>query len=159
MAPINTGAPAPDFTLDADNGKPFTLSHHLGKPVAIYFYAEDDSGGCVIENQEFSELSGAFAKAGVTLVGISPDTIKKHLTFKAKYGLKPLLLADPEHSVIDAYGLWDHKKMFGHEFMGVIRGSYLIDSSGKIAGYYRASRIKGHAQTLLNAARALTASQ
>src|SRR4051794_7995235 len=121
MAPLPVGHRAPDFTLDDNRGESFKLSTHRGRPVVVEFYCEDDSGGCVIENQEFSALMPEFEKLGVPVVAISPQDVASHRKFSAKYGFKPPLLADPECKAIEAYGLWAQKKLWGHEFTGVLR--------------------------------------
>jgi len=142
---------APDFTLPLDDGTSFTLSAQRGSPVVLCFYPEDDSGGCVNENQEFSELSTAFAERGAKLVGISPDTIESHQKFRKKYNLLVPLAADPDHLAIEAFGLWQLKKLYGREFMGLIRTSVIIDAEGKVARIIRATRIAGHAAKMLDA--------
>jgi peroxiredoxin Q/BCP len=151
MSTLHEGEPAPDFTLPLDDGTTFTLSDHRGQPVVLYFYPEDDSGGCVDENIEFSERADQFAAAGAKLVGISPDTIESHIRFRRKYGLNVALAADPERTVVERYGLWQLKKLYGREFMGLIRTSFIIDAEGRIARIMRATRIKGHAQKMLDA--------
>ena len=155
---LETGAAAPDFTLPDDRGERVSLKQHQGHPMVVEFYCEDDSGGCVIENQEFSALVPEFDKLNIPVVGISPQDVETHRKFGAKYGFAQPLLADPGLEAIKAYGLWAEKKLWGHEFMGVLRVTYLIDAKGKIAGVFKASRIKGHAQKVLNAARELAAS-
>ena len=155
MSTLHEGEPAPDFTLPLDDGTTFTLSDHRGQPVVLYFYPEDDSGGCVDENIEFSERADQFAAASAKLVGISPDTIESHIRFRRKYGLNVPLAADPERTVVERYGLWQLKKLYGREFMGLIRTSFIIDAEGRIARIMRATRIKCHAQKMLDA---LTAS-
>ncbi|MEO8757160.1 MAG: peroxiredoxin [Devosia sp.] len=152
---LQTGQTAPDFTLTDDRGSSFRLRDHRGKPVILEFYCEDDSGGCVTENQEFSALAPEFAELGATLVAISPQDVATHKKFSAKYGFAHPLLADPDRKAIEPYGLWQQKKLWGHEFMGVVRVTYLIDAAGKIAGVFKASRIKGHAQKVLDATRQL----
>jgi peroxiredoxin Q/BCP len=158
MAMLEAGSPAPDFTLPDDRGGSFNLKGQRGHPVVLEFYCEDDSGGCVTENQEFSALAPEFARLGVALVGISPQDVGSHRKFSEKYGFVHPLLADPSLAAIKAYGLWEQKKLWGHEFMGVLRVTYLIDADGRIAGVFKASRIKGHAQKVLDAARQLAAS-
>jgi thioredoxin-dependent peroxiredoxin len=138
-----------------DDGTSLTLSQQRGRRLVLYFYPEDDSGGCLNENQEFSALSGAFAQRGVTLVGISPDDIETHRRFRAKYGLLVPLAADPNRVAIEAFGLWQLKKLYGREFMGLIRTSFIIDIDGRIARAIRATRIIGHAQKMLDALDAL----
>lgn len=151
MTHLQPGDPAPDFTLPRDDGSSFTLSAERGKPVVIFFYPEDDSGGCVDENVEFSDLSAQFAARGAVLVGISPDDLASHAKFRAKYGLQVPLAADPDHLAIEAFGLWQMKKLYGREFMGLIRTSFIIGADGRIARILRATRIKGHAAKMLTA--------
>ena len=158
MAMLDPGRPAPDFTLSDHRGGRFTLSSQRGRPVVLAFYCEDDSGGCVLENQEFSALMPEFERAGATVVAISPQDVESHRKFAARYGFAQPLLADPERAAIEPYGLWQLKKLWGHEFMGVVRVTYLIDAEGRVAGVFKASRIKGHAQKVLDAVRKLAAS-
>jgi peroxiredoxin Q/BCP len=157
MAMLESGATAPDFTLTDDRGGSFRLRDHKGHPVVLEFYCEDDSGGCVIENQEFSALVPEFEKVGAKVVAISPQDVESHRKFSAKYGFAQPLLADPDRTAIEPYGLWQQKKLWGHEFMGVVRVTYLIGAKGKVAGVFKASRIKGHAQKVLDATRQLAA--
>ena len=156
MTHLKAGAPAPDFTLALDEGGGFTLSAQRGKPVVIFFYPEDDSGGCTDENVEFSDLSVEFAARGAVLLGISPNDIDSHKKFRAKYELKVPLAADPERLAIEGFGIWQLKKLYGREFMGLIRTSFIIDAQGKIAAIVRATRIKGHAAKVLAALDELT---
>lgn len=157
MAMLAEGQTAPDFTLPDERGGTFKLSAERGHPVVLEFYCEDDSGGCVTENQEFSELMPEFGKLGVPVVAISPQDLQSHKKFAAKYGFAQPLLADPDLKAIKAYGLWEKKKLWGNEFMGVLRVTYLVDSKGKIAKVIPAKRIKGHAQKVLEAAQTLAA--
>jgi peroxiredoxin Q/BCP len=153
MTQPQTGANAPDFTLPRDDGSVFTLSAHRGKRVVLYFYPEDDSGGCTDENVEFSALLPEFTEAGAELVGISPNDIGSHQKFRAKYGLQVPLVADTERTAIEAFGLWQLKKLYGREFMGLIRTSFIIGADGRIENVIRATRIKGHAAKVLAALR------
>jgi thioredoxin-dependent peroxiredoxin len=151
MTTLGEGDAAPDFTLPLDDGTSFTLSSERGRPVVLFFYPQDDSGGCVDENQEFSERADQFAALGARLVGISPDSLDSHRKFRGKYDLKVPLAADPDHQAIEAFGLWQMKSLYGREFLGLIRTSFIIDADGKIARIVRATRIKGHAQKMLEA--------
>jgi thioredoxin-dependent peroxiredoxin len=154
LTTLREGDPAPDFTLPLDDGTSFTLFHHRGQRVVLFFYPEDDSGGCVDENIEFSERAEQFAALGARLVGISPDTVESHTRFRRKYGLKVPLAADPDRTAVEAYGLWQLKKLYGREFMGLIRTTFVVDAEGRIARIIRATRIKGHAQKVLEAVQA-----
>ncbi|WP_323015047.1 peroxiredoxin [Devosia sp.] len=151
MPALAEGAPAPDFTLPLDDGSVFQLSARRDRAVVLYFYPQDDSGGCVDENQEFSALAGEFARRGADLVGISPDTLDSHVKFRRKYDLAVPLAADPERIAIEAFGLWQLKSLYGRQFMGLVRTSFLIGEDGRIARVVRATRIKGHAQKMLDA--------
>jgi peroxiredoxin Q/BCP len=151
MTELREGDVAPDFTLPLDDGSSFTLSAEKGRPVVLYFYPEDDSGGCTDENREFSDRAKAFADLGARLVGISPDTVESHIKFRKKYGLVLPLASDPDHLAIEPFGLWKLKKLYGREFMGLIRTSFIVGADGKVARITRATRILGHAQKMLEA--------
>ena len=150
------GAAAPDYELTTDTYQKFRLSSQLGRPVILYFYPQDDTEGCTLENIEFPDLMPEFRKLKAAVVGISPDTVEKHCTFRDKYNLGVPLASDPDHAVIDAYGLWQLKKLWGVEFMGVKRATVIIDTDGKLAAVIHATRIKGHAAKVLDAVRAIT---
>lgn len=150
------GAAAPDFELTTDAYETFRLGRHLGRPVVLYFYPQDDTEGCTLENIEFTDLMPEFRKLKAVVVGISPDTVEKHCTFRDKYNLGVPLASDPDHAVIDAYGLWQLKKLWGVEFMGVERATVIVDPDGKVAAIIHATRIKGHAAKVLDAVRAVT---
>ena len=151
MAELTTGQTAPQFELPRDGGGTLSLAELIGKPLVLYFYPEDDSGGCVDENQEFSDRAEAFAALGARMVGISPDSVESHVKFRRKYGLVSPLAADPDHQAIEAFGLWKLKKLYGREFMGLIRTSFIIGADGRVARIVRATRILGHAQKMLEA--------
>jgi peroxiredoxin Q/BCP len=153
MTHLKPGDAAPDFTLPRDNGPDVSLSALRGKPVVIFFYPEDDSGGCIDENVEFSALAPDFATLGAELIGVSPNDLESHARFRAKHGLTVPLLADPDHEAIAGFGLWQLKKLYGREFMGLVRTSFIIDADGRIARIIRATRIKGHAAKMLDALR------
>jgi peroxiredoxin Q/BCP len=155
---LEIGKKAPDFTLPDDRGGSFTLSKSRGKPVVVQFYCEDGTEGCEIENREFSALSPEYKELGVEVVAISPQDVESHRKFSAKNGFQHLLLADTDLKANKAYDVWQQKKLWGREYMGTIRVTYLVDAQGKIAGVFHARRIKGHAQTVLDAARELVGS-
>ena len=155
MARLEKGAKAPDFELITDSGASFRLSEARGQPVVLYFYAEDDTEGCTIENQQFSALVPEFDGLGVKIVGISADTVEKHCRFRDKYSLAVTLAADPEHKAIEAFGVWGPKVTFGHHLIGLIRSTFLVGPDGKIVEAWHVTRIKGHADKVLEATRLL----
>jgi peroxiredoxin Q/BCP len=155
MTVLPAGETAPDFSLPTDGGDVFTLSSHRGRPVAIYFYPQDMTEGCTIENREFSALLPQFEAEGAVVVGISPDSIDSHCRFRDRFSLGAPLLSDPDHAVIEAYGCWALKKLYGREYMGVVRTSFVVGADGRIAAVLPAPRIKGHAAKVLEAVRAL----
>lgn len=157
MASLVVGKKAPDFELLAADGSTFRLSEQKGRPVVLYFYPQDDTEGCTLENQEFSALLPEFKALGVAVAGLSPDNIESHCKFRDKFGLAVPLLADTGARVTKRYGLWQLKKLWGVEYMGLVRTTLLIDGKGKIAGIFRATRIRDHAAKVLEAARALAA--
>ena len=148
---LDIGQKAPDFTLPDHRGGSFRLSDHRGKPVVVEFYCEDGTEGCEIENREFSALAPEFGKLGVEVVGISPQDVDSHKKFAAKNKFAHPLLADTELTANKAYDVWQQKKLWGREYMGTVRVTYLVDAKGKIAGVFHARRIKGHAETVLDA--------
>jgi peroxiredoxin Q/BCP len=154
-ANIEVGAPAPDFELPTNGGGQITLAELRGRNVVLYFYPADDTEGCTLEAVNFTALVPEFERAGATVVGVSPDSPKSHDRFKEKHKLKVLLAADPDHAVIERYGLWGEKTMFGRKYMGVERATFLIDKLGRIARTWRKVRVKGHAEAVLAAAREL----
>ena len=151
MSELTIGSPAPDFSLPLDDGTKFTLAEHRGHPVVLFFYPQDDTLGCTNENKEFSQLLPAFNRLDARVLGISPDPIGMHVKFRAKHQLTTPLASDPEHLAISAYGLWQPKKLYGREFMGLVRTSFIIGADGRILEIMRATRIAGHAQKVLDA--------
>ena len=150
---LNEGMSAPDFTLPTDGGGSLTLSSLRGRKVVLYAYPQDDTTSCTNEALSFDALRDDFAAAGATVLGISPDSVKRHDKFKQKYGLKLTLVSDEERKAIEAYGLWVEKQMYGRHYMGVERSTFLIDAAGKIARVWAKVRVKGHAEAVLAAAR------
>ncbi len=152
---LNEGMPAPDFTLPTDGGGSLTLSSLRGRKVVLYAYPQDDTTSCTNEALSFDALRDDFAAAGATVIGISPDAVKRHDKFKQKYDLKLTLVSDEERKAIEAYGLWIEKQMYGRRYMGVERSTFLIDETGKIARVWEKVRVKGHAEAVLAVAREL----
>jgi len=155
MAAPDIGDIAPDFSLPRDGGGTLSLSAFRGKPVVLYFYPKDDTSGCTQEAIEFSGLKSAFDEIGVTVIGMSPDSVKKHDKFKVKHDLSVELAADEEKTVLQAYGVWVEKSMYGRKYMGVERTTYLIGPDGKIIRVWRKVKVPGHAAEVLEAAKAL----
>ncbi|MCR9282864.1 MAG: thioredoxin-dependent thiol peroxidase [Rhodobacteraceae bacterium] len=155
MSELAVGDVAPDFELEGDGGNKVSLSALKGKPVVVYFYPKDDTPGCTKEAIAFTEQSDAFAKLGVTIIGLSPDTAAKHDKFIAKHNLAIRLGADTEKKVAEAYGVWVEKSMYGKKYMGVERTTFLVGADGKIAEVWRKVKVPGHADAVLEAARAL----
>ena len=155
MAEPTTGVEAPDFTLPRDGGGTVTLSKLRGQPVVLFFYPKDDTSGCTTEAKDFTAARPDFDAAGVALVGLSPDPVKKHDRFAAKHGLAVTLASDEDHAVLEAYGVWKEKSMYGRAYMGVERTTVLIDAAGRIARIWPKVKVKGHVAEVLEAARGL----
>lgn len=158
MTALQKGDIAPDFTLANENNEPITLSALRGRIAVLYFYPKDDSSGCTAESLQFTELKPQFDALKAELIGISPDSVKKHQKFREKHGLAPMLLADEEKAVANLYGVWVEKSMYGRKYMGVERSTFLLDKNGKIAEIWIKVKIPGHAKAVLQAAAALSAS-
>ena len=149
------GQIAPDFDLPRDGGGSVSLSSLRGKPVVLYFYPKDDTSGCTVQAKDFSALKPEFAKAGATVIGMSPDSARSHDKFKAKHDLSVDLVSDEERKTLEAYGVWVEKSMYGRKYMGVERSTFLIDPAGKISQVWRKVSVPGHAQEVLKAVQAL----
>jgi len=154
---VEDGKTAPDFDLPSDKGHTIKLSKLKGRPVVVYFYPKDDTSGCTREAIDFTALSGAFAKAGVEVIGISPDSTVRHARFRKKHDLAVELLADEDKAVATAYGVWVEKSMYGRKYMGIERSTFLIDAKGRVAKSWRKVKVPGHAEEVLAAAKALKA--
>ncbi|MFI5013615.1 MAG: peroxiredoxin [Hyphomicrobiales bacterium] len=155
MAQLGEGDMAPDFKLPGDGGTQLGLASFIGKPLVLYFYPKADTSGCTKEANEFNALLKDFRKAGVAVVAVSPDPVKALDKFKAKYGLDFPLLGDESHDMLEAYGVWAQKSMYGRSYMGVERSTFLVGKDGRIAAVWRKVKVDGHAQEVLAAARAL----
>lgn len=151
MTEIVEGAPAPDFELETADG-PVRLADFAGRTLVLYFYPKDDTPGCTREAQDFSALAAEFAQAGATVVGVSKDTVAKHAKFAAKYDLGVTLASDPEGQVIERYGSWVEKSLYGRQYMGVDRSTFLI-KHGVLKRIWRRVKVPNHAQAVLDAVR------
>ena len=152
---VSTGDMAPEIDLPTDGGGRFRLSDHAGKPVVVYFYPKDDTSGCTKEALEFTEQLQEFESAGAMIIGISPDSVSKHDKFKSKHELGVLLGSDEEKDVLQAYGVWVEKSMYGRKYMGVERSTVLVGADGKIAEIWRKVKVPGHVEAVLEAVKAL----
>ena len=147
--PLTKGSLAPDFNLLDENENPHQLSGYQGTPVVIYFYPKDDTPGCTKEACGFRDDYSAYEEAGVTILGVSPDTPQKHMKFKTKYQLPFTLLADPDHEVCGLYGVWGRKKFMGREYDGVFRTTYIINAEGEIADVFENVKPANHSTEIL----------
>ena len=146
----------PDAALISPDGSELRTSDFAGQKLVLFFYPKDDTPGCTTQNIDFSALAGAFAKAGTALLGISKDPPAKHTKFIAKHSLTAPLASDAETGGLsDALGIWTEKSMYGRQYMGMIRSTYLIAADGRIARVWSPVKVKGHAAEVLAAAQAL----
>jgi peroxiredoxin Q/BCP len=148
---VGEGAPAPDFTLTSDSGVDVTLSQLRGKPVVLYFYPKDDTPGCTAQACGIRDSWGDFERRGAVVLGVSPDSESSHVKFKEKFGLPFTLLADPDHSTAEAYGVWVKKKNYGKTYMGIERSTFVIDADGRVAKVMRRVKPDTHAADVLAA--------
>ena len=148
---LTIGDKAPDFTVATDGGGTFCLSEMVGHNVIIYFYPKDDTPGCTKEACEFRDSLPDFSKTSSKIIGISKDTVAKHDKFKSKYELPFTLGADVEGAVCEAYGTWVEKSMYGRQYMGIERATFLVDREGVVQGVWRKVRVKGHVEEVLAA--------
>jgi thioredoxin-dependent peroxiredoxin len=146
---VAVGEEAPDFTLETDEEKRVSLKGYRGKKVVLYFYPKDETPGCTTEALEFRDVAKQFSKAGAMILGISKDSVKSHQRFKEKHQLPFTLLSDSEGRVLNAYGVWREKILYGRKFFGTERTTFLIDEKGIIRKIYRKVKPKGHAQACL----------
>jgi peroxiredoxin Q/BCP len=148
---LTEGTLAPDFTLPTDTGEPLTLSSLRGRWVVLYAYPKDDTSGCTTQACEFRDLFPRFDAARAVILGISPDSVKSHQKFKAKYQLPFTLLADEEKVALQAYDVWKEKSMYGRKYMGVERTTVVIDPEGRIARVFEKVKPAGHAALVMAA--------
>ena len=149
---LKVGDTAPDFTALDDSGRRVRLKDFRGRQVVLYFYPKDDTPGCTQEACDFRDRQAAFAARGAVVLGVSVDPVASHAKFKAKYRLPFPLLSDEDHRIVDAYGVWKEKSMYGRKFMGTERTTFLIDEKGKIAAIHQKVKVNGHAEALLTEA-------
>ena len=146
---LEIGTKAPDFSLPDQDGVMHTLSEYKGQKVILYFYPKDNTKGCTIQACNFAELYPQIQEKGAIVLGVSKDSIKSHKNFKEKYHLPFTLLSDPEVKVIDAYGVWQEKKMYGRTYMGIVRSTYLIDEEGIIVKAFEKVKAKDNPEQML----------
>jgi len=152
---LAAGDKAPDFELPDDSGGKLSLKGFAGKKLVLYFYPKDDTSGCTKEAIDFNGMKAAFAKAGATIVGVSPDSVASHTKFKTKHDLALTLVSDEPKAMLEAYGVWVEKSMYGRKYMGVERTTFLIDPKGNIAAVWNKVKVPGHAEAVLKAAQAI----
>ncbi|WP_435169260.1 thioredoxin-dependent thiol peroxidase [Paenibacillus glycanilyticus] len=152
MSTIEVGKKAPDFKLPASNGETVKLSDYRGKKVVLYFYPKDNTPTCTQQACDFRDAYPAMVDSNTVVLGISPDPVKSHEKFIGKQSLPFLLLSDENHKVCEKYGIWQMKKLYGREYMGVVRSTFLINEKGKLVREWRGVKIKGHVQQVADEA-------
>jgi peroxiredoxin Q/BCP len=151
---LGKGDKAPDFVLPDDSGAKISLASFAGQKLVLYFYPKDDTSGCTKEAIDFNSLREEFHQAGASILGVSPDPLASHAKFKAKYGLGLALASDESKGILDAYGVWVEKSMYGRKYMGVERTTFLIDKDGRVSQVWNKVKVPGHAAAVLAAAKA-----
>ena len=152
---LREGLKAPAFSLPTDDGGKIALKDLKGKRIVLYFYPKDDTSGCTKEAIAFSAHIKQFEKVGAVIIGVSKDSVEKHAKFKAKHDLKVVLGADEEGDVVEKYGVWVQKSMYGRTYMGIERATFLIDDKGVIRRIWRKVKVPGHAEEVLAAVKEL----
>lgn len=147
------GDKAPGFSLPANGDRTVSLADYKGRQLVVYFYPKDNTPGCTTESIDFTNALADFDAAGTDIVGVSADSLKKHENFIAKHNLGITLLSDEAHEMLNAFGVWVEKSMYGKKFMGIERATYLIGADGKIKQIWRKVKVKGHVEAVLEAAR------
>lgn len=155
MSAVEVGQKAPEFSLPRDGGGTVSLAEFAGRKVVLYFYPKDDTSGCTAEAIDFTALAGEFEAADTVIIGMSPDPVKKHDKFIAKHELGVILASNEEKDVLDRYGVWVEKSMYGRKYMGVERTTLLIDRDGVIRRIWPKVKVTNHAGEVLEAARTL----
>ena len=149
------GRKAPAFTLPRDGGGAVSLSDFAGCKLVLYFYPRADTSGCTKEAMDFSRLKGAFGKAGAEILGVSGDPVAAQDKFKSKHKLSIALASDEKHRMLEAYGVWREKSMYGRKFMGIVRATFLIGPDQRIVRVWPKVSVTGHAEEVLTAAQSL----
>lgn len=157
MTRLEVGAMAPKFCLPDMERRRVCLSDLKGGYSVIYFYPRDGSKGCTTEARDFTEALEAFREAGVRVIGVSPDSPESHRRFAEKHGLKITLLSDEDHRVLQSYGVWQRMSVYGREFDGVVRTTFILDPSGRVAAAWHNVKVRGHVQAVLSKLSELTA--
>lgn len=147
---LKTGEKAPDFKLNAEDGKIYSLKDFKGKKLVLYFYPKDMTSGCTAEACDFRDNIKLFQKKNTVIVGVSKDSMESHIKFKSKYELPFSLLSDESMNMLKAYGVWKEKSMYGRKYMGIERTTYIIDENGIIIEIYNKVKVKGHIEEILN---------
>lgn len=151
MVTLKEGDKAPAFTGTDQDGKKISLASYKGKKVVLYFYPEDDTPTCTIQACNLRDNHQLLTKNGFVVLGVSPDEASKHKKFEAKFKLPFTLIADTSHSILEKYGVWDQKQMFGHQYMGVLRTTFVIDEKGIIRKIFLRPKNKAHAEEIIAA--------
>jgi peroxiredoxin Q/BCP len=149
VARLEAGDEAPAFTLSDQDGRPVSLADFAGRRVVLYFYPRDDTPGCTKEACQFNENLAAFQAADVPVIGVSPDPAQSHVRFRTRYGLEFPLLSDLDHAVMEQYGAWGEKTMYGKKTVGVVRSTFVIGPDGRVERAWYAVRADGHAARVL----------
>jgi peroxiredoxin Q/BCP len=152
---LEEGKKAPAFKLLGDDGEKHSLGDYAGKNVVLYFYPKDDTPGCTLEAQAFNAALPKLAKLGAVVLGVSKDSTESHCKFRDKYGLKFPLLSDPDGAMIEKYGAWGEKNMYGKKSMGIVRTTVIIDKAGKVAKVFPKVKVAGHDEKILDALKGL----
>ncbi len=152
---LEIGKRAPAFTLEDDSGKKVSLSSLRGKRVVLFFYPKDDTPGCTQESCDFRDNISKVTSYGAVVVGVSKDTVNSHQKFKQKFSLPFPLLSDPSHAMIEKYGVWKEKKLYGRVYMGIERTTFVIDENGKIAYIFSKVKVNGHVDEVLDVLNAM----
>lgn len=146
---LKIGDMAPDFKLTADSGEVKSLKNYRGKKVILYFYPKDMTSGCTVEACELRDNIKKIEKKNTVVIGVSPDGTKSHVKFKEKYNLPFTLLSDESKKMLEDYGVWQEKSMYGRKYMGVVRTTFIIDEKGRIEKIFEKVKVEGHVKELL----------